>query len=117
LFRLPQLALRVGLGPWETTRVASLAHSPSRPFLIIDFARASVTLTDYIQLERDGGVASALDAPAINVTRIASATAELAGKSVQLIRDMLPWGARRVIALANVNLYVRNRGRFTDTCG
>jgi hypothetical protein len=34
-------------------------------FLIIDFALASVTLTDYIRLARDGGVASALDAPAI----------------------------------------------------
>src|SRR5262249_20707361 len=35
-----------------------------------------------------------------NVTGIASVTAELAGKSVQLIRDMLP-SARRVTALAN----------------
>src|SRR5262249_23945235 len=35
-----------------------------------------------------------------NVTGIASATAELAGKTIQLIRDMLP-SARRVTALAN----------------
>src|SRR5260370_3658620 len=38
--------------------------------------------------------------PGGNVTGIASVTAELAGKSVQLIRDMLP-SARRVTALAN----------------
>src|SRR5258706_4916710 len=46
------------------------------------------------------GLVASLPRPGGNVTGIASATAELAGKSVQLIRDMLPW-ARRVTALAN----------------
>jgi putative tryptophan/tyrosine transport system substrate-binding protein len=46
------------------------------------------------------GLVASLARPGGNVTGIASATAELAGKSVQLIRDMLP-RARRVTALAN----------------
>src|SRR5260221_1366992 len=46
------------------------------------------------------GLVASLSRPGGNVTGIASATAELAGKSVQLIREMLPW-ARRVMALAN----------------
>jgi putative ABC transport system substrate-binding protein len=46
------------------------------------------------------GLIASLSRPGGNVTGIASATAELAGKSVQLIRDMLP-RARRVTALAN----------------
>src|SRR6266480_2658183 len=46
------------------------------------------------------GLVMSLARPGGNVTGIASATAELAGKSVQLIRDMLP-SARRVTALAN----------------
>src|SRR5437763_16281145 len=46
------------------------------------------------------GLIASLPRPGGNVTGIASATAELAGKSVQLIRDMLP-SARRVTALAN----------------
>ena len=46
------------------------------------------------------GLVASLPRPGGNVTGIASATAELAGKSVQLIRDMLPW-TRRVTALAN----------------
>jgi putative tryptophan/tyrosine transport system substrate-binding protein len=46
------------------------------------------------------GLVASLPRPGGNVTGIASAAAELAGKSVQLIRDMLPW-ARRVTALAN----------------
>src|SRR5689334_6666948 len=46
------------------------------------------------------GLVMSLDRPGGNVTGIASVTAELAGKSVQLIRDMLP-SARRVTALAN----------------
>src|SRR5436309_9617123 len=46
------------------------------------------------------GLVMSLPRPGGNVTGIASATAELAGKSVQLIRDMLP-SARRVTALAN----------------
>ena len=46
------------------------------------------------------GLIMSLSRPGGNVTGIASVTAELAGKSVQLICDMLP-SARRVTALAN----------------
>jgi ABC-type uncharacterized transport system substrate-binding protein len=46
------------------------------------------------------GLVMGLRRPGGNVTGIASVSAELAGKSVQLIRDMLP-SARRVTALAN----------------
>jgi ABC-type uncharacterized transport system substrate-binding protein len=46
------------------------------------------------------GLVASLPRPGGNVTGIASVAAELAGKSVQLIRDMLP-SARRVTALAN----------------
>jgi putative ABC transport system substrate-binding protein len=46
------------------------------------------------------GLVKSLSQPGGNVTGIAALTAELAGKSVQLIRDMLP-SARRVTALAN----------------
>jgi len=46
------------------------------------------------------GLVKSLSRPGGNVTGIAAVTAELAGKSVQLIRDMLP-SARRVTVLAN----------------
>src|SRR5947199_5878205 len=46
------------------------------------------------------GLIASLPRPGGNVTGLASVTAELAGKSVQLIRDMLP-SARRVSVLAN----------------
>src|SRR5215212_11742698 len=46
------------------------------------------------------GLVMSLPRPGGNITGIAAATAELAGKSVQLIRDMLP-AARHVTALAN----------------
>src|SRR5215468_1737411 len=46
------------------------------------------------------GLVASLPQPGGNVTGIAAVTAELAGKSIQLIRDMLP-SARRVTALAN----------------
>src|SRR5436190_19319462 len=46
------------------------------------------------------GLVKSLSQPGGNVTGMAAVTAELAGKSVQLIRDMLP-SARRVTALAN----------------
>jgi ABC-type uncharacterized transport system substrate-binding protein len=46
------------------------------------------------------GLVASLPRPGGNVTGIASVSAELAGKSVQLIRDMLP-AARRVTVLAN----------------
>src|SRR6516162_5142822 len=47
------------------------------------------------------GLVASLPRPGGNVTGIASVSSELAGKSVQLIRDMLP-AARRVAALANM---------------
>jgi putative ABC transport system substrate-binding protein len=46
------------------------------------------------------GLAASLARPGGNVTGIASMTAELTGKLVQLIREMLP-SVRRVTALAN----------------
>src|SRR5437762_561856 len=46
------------------------------------------------------GLVASLPRPGGNATGIASAPAELAGKSVQLIRDMLP-SARRVTPLAS----------------
>src|SRR2546430_2506986 len=46
------------------------------------------------------GLIMSLPRPGGNVTGLAGVTGELAGKSVQLIRDMLP-SARRVTALAN----------------
>jgi GAF domain-containing protein len=46
------------------------------------------------------GLIASLPRPGGNVTGMAAVTAELSGKCVQLIRDMLPW-ARRVTALAN----------------
>src|SRR5246500_3257742 len=46
------------------------------------------------------GLVASLPRPGGNVTGIASVSSELAGKSVELIRDMLP-SARRVAALAN----------------
>jgi putative tryptophan/tyrosine transport system substrate-binding protein len=47
------------------------------------------------------GLIASLSRPGGNVTGIAAITAELAGKCVELIRDMLP-SARRVAALINV---------------
>jgi putative tryptophan/tyrosine transport system substrate-binding protein len=47
------------------------------------------------------GLIASLSRPGGNVTGIAAITAELAGKCVELIRDMLP-AARRVAALINV---------------
>jgi hypothetical protein len=49
------------------------------------------------------GLVASLPRPGGNVTGIASGTAELAGKSVQLIRDMLP-SARRVTVLVNATV-------------
>ena len=46
------------------------------------------------------GLVASLPRPGGNVTGLASVAAETAGKSVQLIRDLLP-SARRVTALAN----------------
>jgi putative tryptophan/tyrosine transport system substrate-binding protein len=46
------------------------------------------------------GLIESLDRPGGNITGMAGVTAELAGKSVELLREMLP-AARRVVALAN----------------
>ena len=46
------------------------------------------------------GLISSLSRPGGNVTGLSAATAELAGKSLELIREILP-GARRVAALAD----------------
>ena len=46
------------------------------------------------------GLIDSLDRPGGNITGMAGVTAELAGKSVELLREMLP-SARRVVALAN----------------
>ena len=46
------------------------------------------------------GFISSLSRPGGNITGLSAATAELAGKSLELIREMLP-GARRVAALAD----------------
>src|SRR6185437_9939094 len=46
------------------------------------------------------GLISSLSSPGGNVTGLSAATAELAGKSLELIREMIP-GARRVAALAD----------------
>lgn len=46
------------------------------------------------------GLISSLSRPGGNVTGLSAATAELAGKSLELIREMLP-GAKRVAALAD----------------
>jgi putative ABC transport system substrate-binding protein len=46
------------------------------------------------------GLVSSLSRPGGNVTGLSAATAELAGKSLELIREILP-GARRVAALAD----------------
>jgi putative tryptophan/tyrosine transport system substrate-binding protein len=46
------------------------------------------------------GLIESLDRPGGNITGLAGVTAELASKSVELLREMLP-AARRVVALAN----------------
>jgi putative ABC transport system substrate-binding protein len=46
------------------------------------------------------GLVDSLNRPGGNITGMAGVTAELSGKSVELIRELLP-SARRVVALAN----------------
>jgi putative ABC transport system substrate-binding protein len=46
------------------------------------------------------GLVDSLNRPGGNITGMAGVTAELSGKSVELIREMLP-SAHRVVALAN----------------
>ena len=47
------------------------------------------------------GLIKSLNRPGGNITGMAGVTAELAGKSVEIIRELLP-KAQRVVALANV---------------
>src|SRR5262249_22481499 len=54
------------------------------------------------------GFVASLPRPGGNVTGMTTVAAELAGKSVQLIREMLP-SARRVTALANATDHSQNR--------
>ena len=48
----------------------------------------------------ESGLVESLNRPGGNITRMAGVTAELAGKSVEIIRELLP-SAHRVVALAN----------------
>jgi putative ABC transport system substrate-binding protein len=67
------------------------------------------------------GLVESLDRPGGNITGMAGSAAELAGKCMELVREMLP-SARRAIALANAAdpfskpfvEYVRNGGAATD---
>jgi putative tryptophan/tyrosine transport system substrate-binding protein len=67
------------------------------------------------------GLVESLDRPGGNITGMAGSAAELAGKCMELIREMLP-SARRVLALANAAdpfsrpfvEYVHNAGALTS---
>jgi putative ABC transport system substrate-binding protein len=48
----------------------------------------------------ESGLVESLNRPGGNITRMAGVTAELAGKSVEIIRALSP-SAHRVVALAN----------------
>src|SRR5437667_1503772 len=96
LDRLPELAaelvrLKIDIIVTWFTPTAVAAKQATREIPIVMAETGDPIGTGLIMsLPRSGG----------NVTGIASVTAELAGKSVQLIREMLP-SARRVTALAN----------------
>jgi putative ABC transport system substrate-binding protein len=68
------------------------------------------------------GLIDSLDRPGGNITGMAGVTAELASKSIELLREMLP-SARRVLALANAPdpfskpfvEQIRNGGVATET--
>jgi putative ABC transport system substrate-binding protein len=95
--RLPELAaelvrLKVDVIVTWFTPTAVLARQATRDIPIVMAETGDPIGT---------GLVASLPRPGGNVTGIASVTAELAGKSVQLIRDLLP-SARRVTALANV---------------
>jgi putative ABC transport system substrate-binding protein len=94
--RLPELAaelvlLRVDLIVTWFTPAARAAKEATREIPIVMMLVGNPIETGPVEsLPRPGG----------NITGMAGVGAELAGKSVQLIRDMLPSG-RRVVALAN----------------
>jgi len=94
--RLPELAtelvrLRVDVIMTWFTPAAQAAKQATREIPIVMALVGNPVETGLVEsLARPGG----------NITGMAGVAAELAGKSVQLIRDMLPT-ARRVVALAN----------------
>ena len=94
--RLPELAtelvrLRVDVIVTWFTPAAQAAKQATREIPIVMALVGNPVETGLVEsLARPGG----------NITGMAGVAAELAGKSVQLIRDMLPT-ARRVVALAN----------------
>ncbi len=94
--RLPELAaelvrLNVDLIVTWFTPAAQAAKEATREIPIVIALAGNPVETGLVEsLARPGG----------NITGMAGVAAELAGKSVQLIREMLP-NARRVVALAN----------------
>jgi putative ABC transport system substrate-binding protein len=94
--RLPELAaelvrLKVDLIVTGFTPAAQAAKEATREIPIVFMLVGNPVETGLVEsLPRPGG----------NITGMAGVGAELAGKSVQLIRDMLP-SERRVVALAN----------------
>jgi putative ABC transport system substrate-binding protein len=94
--RLPELAeelvrLKVDLIVTWFTPAAQAAKQATREIPIVMALAGNPVETGLVEsLARPGG----------NITGMAGVAAELAGKSVELIRDMMPSG-RRVIALAN----------------
>src|SRR5215813_2300330 len=94
--RLPELAtelvrLRVDVIVTWFTPAAQAAKQATREIPIVMALAGNPVETGLVEsLVRPGG----------NITGMAGVGAELAGKSVDLIRDMIP-SARRVIALAN----------------
>ena len=94
--RLPELAaelvrLKVDLIVTWFTPAAEAAKQATREIPIVMALAGDPVGTGLIQsLNRPGG----------NITGMAGVTAELAGKSVEVIRDLLP-SAHRVVALAN----------------
>ena len=116
--RLPELAaelvrLQVDVIVTWFTPAAQAAKQATREIPIVMALAGNPVETGLVEsLARPGG----------NITGMAGVAAELAGKSVQLIREMLP-SARRVIALANAPdpfskpfvEQVRFAGAATDT--
>jgi putative tryptophan/tyrosine transport system substrate-binding protein len=94
--RLPELAaelvgLKVALIVTWFTPAAQAAKRATREIPIVMALAGNPVET---------GLIESLDRPGGNITGMAGVTAELAGKSVELLREMLP-SAHRVVALAN----------------
>jgi putative ABC transport system substrate-binding protein len=96
VIRLPELAaelvrLQVDVIVTWFTPAAKAAKQATREIPIVMALAGNPVETGLVEsLARPGG----------NITGMAGVAAELAGKSVQLIREMLP-SAKRVVALAN----------------